>query len=154
MLGNGCGIYSFRGTSVPSHIKSVAIPPFEDISGSAVAGLREQFTNELIDRFIRDNTLEVSDRGKADSMLEGAITLFQDEPLIVEEGEQVRKRRITLTVKVAYHDLSVRKKMWERSFSNWGDYDSSAGVEGREGGIAEALDKLTEDILIQTVSGW
>lgn len=150
----GCGVYSFRGTSVPSHIKSVAIPPFEDISGFGEPGLREKFTNELIDRFVRDNTLEVSDRDKADSMLEGTITAVRDEPLVVAEGEQVRKRRITVAVKVVYQDLKLLKKVWQKDFSNWGDYEAGAGVLERETGISESIDKLTEDILIETVSGW
>lgn len=124
------------------------------MSGFGEPGLRERFTNELIDRFIRDNTLEVSDRGKADSMLEGMITTVRDEPLVVEEGEQVRKRRITITIKVVYHDLKLQKKVWQKDFSNWGDYESGAGVLERETGIGQSIDKLTEDILIQTVSGW
>lgn len=124
------------------------------MSGFGEPGLRERFTNELIDRFIRDNTLEVSDRGKADSMLEGMITTVRDEPLVVEEGEQVRKRRITITIKVAYHDLKLQKKVWQKDFSNWGDYESGAGVLERDTGIDQSINKLTEDILIQTVSGW
>lgn len=124
------------------------------MSGFGEPGLRERFTNELIDRFIRDNTLEVSDRGKADSMLEGMITTVRDEPLVVEEGEQVRKRRITITIKVVYHDLKLQKKVWQKDFSNWGDYESGAGVLERDTGIDQSINKLTEDILIQTVSGW
>lgn len=154
LLSVGCGIYSFRGTSVPSHIKTIALPPFEDVSGFGEPGLRERFTNELIDRFVRDNTVGVSDRGKADSMLEGTITAVRDEPLVVAEGEQVRKRRVTITLNVVYHDLKLQKKLWQKNFSNWGDYESGAGVLERDTGIAESIDKLTEDILIQTVSGW
>ena len=154
LLSVGCGIYSFRGTSVPSHIKTVAIPPFEDVSGFGEPGLRERFTNELIDRFVQDNTVGVSDRGNADSMLEGTITAVRDEPLVVAEGEQVRKRRVTITLNVVYHDLKLQKKLWQKNFSNWGDYESGAGVLERDPGIAESIDKLTEDILIQTVSGW
>ena len=154
LLSNSCGIYSFRGTSVPSNIKTVAIPPFTDVSGFGEPGLRERFTNELIDRFIRDNTLEVSDRDNADSMLEGTITAVRDEPLVVEEGEQVTKRRITITAGVVFHDLKLQKKVWQRNFSNWGDYESEAGVPERDEGIDQSIDKLTEDILIQTVSGW
>ncbi len=154
LLSSGCGVYSFRGTSVPSHIKTVTIPLFEDMSGFGEPGLREQFTNELIDRFIQDNTLEVSGRETADSMLEGTITVVRDEPLVVAEGEQVQKRRITITVKVIYHDFKLQKKVWQKDFSNWGDYDSGSGTLERDTGINQSIDKLTEDILIQTVSGW
>ena len=40
----GCA-YSFTGASVPSHLKTVAIPLVDDQSGFGEPGLREYFTN-------------------------------------------------------------------------------------------------------------
>lgn len=147
-------VYSFRGTSVPSHIKTVAIPIFDDQSGFGEAGLRDKFTNAVIARFINDNTLQISDRNTADSMLEGVITSVRTEPSVVGGGEQVRKWRITVTVKLTYTDQKLHRKMWEKSLSNWGDYDYTGGLSARADGIQQAINKLAEDILIETVSGW
>lgn len=153
----GC-VYSFRGSSVPAHIKTIAIPLFDDQSGFGEADLREKFTRELITRFTSDNTLQVTDKNTADSMLEGTIISVRDEPSVVNPGERVSKRRITIVVKVAYQDLKLRKKIWERELNNWGDYDPNAPPEAgkklRDPGIEEAVRKVAEDIVIQTVSGW
>jgi len=149
----GCA-YSFRGASVPSHIKTVAIPIVEDQSGFGEPGLRERFTNELIARFINDNSLEIADKLAADSMLEGVITMVRDDASVVEAGEQVTKRRITVSITMVYHDLKLRKKMWEKEFTNWGDWEPAAGLQERENGLQQAINKITEDILIDTVSGW
>ena len=148
---SGCA-YSFSGSSVPPHLKTVAIPLFEDQSGFGEPGLRESFTKKLIDLFINDNSLEVADRNTADSILEGSIVAVADAPSVIAPGEQVSKRRINVTVHVVFQDLKLRKKMWEKDFSNWGEYTMS--VELRTVALTQALNKVTEDILIETVSGW
>jgi hypothetical protein len=149
----GCA-YSFTGSSVPSHLKTVAIPVIDDQSGFGEPGLRELFTQELTTQFITDNSLEVADRTTADSILEGVVVTVTDIPSWVEEGEQVRKRRITISAKFVYQDMKLRKKVWEKTFSNWGDYVSGTGLSQRSEGIREALRKLCEDVLLETVSGW
>jgi hypothetical protein len=155
MLTNGTGcLYSFTGASVPAHLKTVAIPLVDDQSNFGEAGIREQFTTELTNLFISDNSLEVADRTHADAILEGAITSIADAPSVVGQGEQVSKRRITMSVKFAFQDMKLRKKAWEKTFSNWGDYDSGGGLSQRQAGLQEAIKKITEDILLETVSGW
>ncbi len=150
----GCA-YSFTGASVPSHLKTVAIPLVDDQSGFGEPGLREYFTNQLTNLFITDNSLEVADRTHADSILEGSITGVSDAPTVIQPGEQVAKRRITVTARFAFQDMKLRKKVWEKSFSNWGDYESGgAGASQRQAGLQEAVRKITEDILLETVSGW
>ena len=147
----GCA-YSFSGSSVPKHLKTVAIPLFEDQSGFGEAGLRETLTRKLTDLFVNDNSLEVAERNTADSILEGSIVTVQDAPSVIAPGEQVSKRRITMTVHVIYQDMKLRKKMWEKDFSRWGEY--STGIETRTTALTQAVNQVTEDILIETVSGW
>jgi hypothetical protein len=149
----GCP-YSFTGASVPKHLKTIAIPLVDDQSGLGEPGLRERFTTELTNLFISDNSLQVADRTTADSILEGVIVTVTDAPSVVTGGEAVAKRRITMTVKVAYQDKVQRKKVWEKTFSQWGDYDSGGGLSQRDAGLREAIKKATEDILLETVSGW
>jgi len=149
----GCP-YSFTGASVAKHLKTIAIPLVDDQSGFGAAGLRELFTTELTNLFITDNSLQVADKTAADSILEGVIASVSDAPSVVAQGEEVTKRRITVTVRCAYQDKVQRKRVWEKTFSQWGDYDSGGGLSQREAGLREAIRKLTEDILLETVSGW
>lgn len=153
MLWTGCP-YSFTGASLPPHLQTIGIPLVDDQSSFGEPGLREQFTTELVNLFIGDNSLEVTDRNRADCTLEGAIASIVDAPSVVGQGEQVSRRRITMTVKFTFHDMKLRKKVWEKTFSQWGDYDSGGGVSLRDAGVKDAMKKLTEDILLETVSGW
>jgi len=149
----GCP-YSFTGSSVPPHLKTIAIPLLDDQSGFGEPDLRERLTNKLINKFVGDNTLEVADKSRSDSMLEGIITSVRDEPLVVTKGESVTKRRVTISVKATYQDMKLKKKMWDKEFSNTGDYEISGGPAQRQVGIDAAIEKIAEDMLIETVSNW
>lgn len=152
MLLQSC--YSFRGGSVPPHLKTVAVPLFDDQSGSAEPGLREKFTNKLLDRFRQDNSLQVADRSHADAAIEGTILSAVDEPYVVSQGEAVTKWRVTITVKTAFQDLKLKKQMWEKQFSNFALYETGGGPGARQAGFDATIDKLSEDILNESVSGW
>jgi len=149
----GC-VYSFSGSSVPKHLKTIAIPLFEDQSGFGEPNLKENFTTSLINLFINDNSLEVAERNTADSILEGSIVSVQDAPSVISPGGggQVSVRRVTITVHVTFQDLKLRKKMWDKNFSNWGEYNTSGDT--RATALTDAVSKVTQDILIETVSGW
>jgi hypothetical protein len=151
---SGC-FYSFTGSSVPPHLKTIAIPMFDDQSGSGTPGLREELTNKLVDRFRQDNSLEVTDdKTHSDSMLEGIVVSVPDQAQVVATGETVVKRRVTVTVKASFQDMKLRKKIFDKQFSEWGDYESSGGPSERQAAIDAAVDKLVEDILLDAVSGW
>jgi hypothetical protein len=149
----GCP-YSFTGASVPPHLKTISIPIVEDQSGYGDPTLRTTFSQQLLSRFVNDNTLQPADRNTADSILEGVITSVKDAPAVVEGGDQVAQRRITVTAHVTFRDLKLRKKMWEKDFTQWGDYPSGGGLTQRNAGVTEAVRKITEDILNETVAGW
>lgn len=148
------GCYSFTGASVPSHLKTVAIPLMEDQTGLGEASLREKMTRTLTDLFIRDNSLEVADKSTADSILDGIIVSARDEIVSVGGGETVNKRRINMSVKVVYQDMKLRKRVYEKTFNNYGDYDPTSGFTQRQLAFDEAIRKISEDILLETVSGW
>jgi len=154
LVASVAGCYSFTGASVPPHLKSIALPLVDDQSGFGEPGLREKFTNDLTVLFITDNSFQVADRSTADAILRGTIASITDAPASVEQNEQVRTRRITMTVRVVFQDMVLKKTVWEKNFSNWGDYESGGGPSQRQVGLTEASRKITEDILLETVSGW
>ncbi len=150
----GCCVYSFTGASVPKHIKTIAIPASQDRSGSGEPGLSEMLTNQLTQKFIDDNTLQVTSKANANSIIECTITSMSDAPAVVTAGEKVSQRRITITVQAVYRDLVQHKTIFDKSFSNYGDYSADGGISARREAIGTAVDRITEDILLDTVSGW
>ena len=150
----GCGSYSFTGASVPAHLKTIAIPVADDKSPAAIPGLRELLTDNLIQKFISDNSLQVTERSTANATLECVITSVTDAPAIVSAGEEITSRRLTINVKVIYKDLVQKKTIFENNFTNYGDYVPGEATNKREDAIAIAVDKISEDILLAVVSGW
>jgi len=150
LLWSGC--YSFTGASVPPHLKTVAIPLVEDVSGFGEAGLREKFTQKLIELFRNDNNLEIGERLTADSIVEGTIVQVTDAPQVIGGNDIVSTRRVTITVRASFTDMKLRKKVWEKDFSNWGEYIQ--GQQTRDVALTAAINKVAEDILLETVSGW
>lgn len=149
-----CCAYSFTGASVPQHLKTIAIPIADDRSGAAEQNLRENLTQKLIQRFIDDNTLQVAERTNANAVLECTVISVLDNPAIVSAGESVTSRRVTIAVKVVYRDLVKRATVFDKTFTKYSDYPSANPVEGRKKAVEETLDLLTDEILLDTVSGW
>ncbi len=147
--------YSFTGSSVPPHLHTIAIPLAKDNSGSGEPTLRDDFTNGLIQKFIDDNSLQVTDKSNADALLECTIVSLHDAPTVVSGGEEITKRRITVSVRVVYRDMVKRKTVFSKTFSNFADYNTDGDITSlRNDAIAVALDKLTDDILLAVVSNW
>lgn len=149
-----CCSYSFTGASVPKHLNTIAIPIADDKSGSAEIGLRESLTQKLIQKFIDDNSLQVTDRVNADAILECTVVSFNDAPAIVSAGENVTSRRITVGVKASYKDLVKKVTVFDKTFTSYQDYPQGGSLSDRNNAIEKVFDQITEDILLETVSGW
>ncbi|HOJ02483.1 MAG TPA: LptE family protein [Bacteroidota bacterium] len=150
----GCA-YSFTGAAVPEHWKSIAIPLFDDESGYGQPSLRETLTNQLIEKVQSDNTLQLADQKSSSVEMRGVITsVLPDQPIAVSQGVQASRLQITLKVRVTLIDNIKRKEVWSRDFTASGDYPGSAGLSGRDAGLRLAMDNLTDDLLLETLSAW
>lgn len=155
LLGITACSYSFSGASVPSHLKTISIPIFSDKSGSGEFDLNQKLTRQLIQKFIDDNTLLVSDQLNSNALLECTVTALSDAPAVVSGGEKVTIRRITISVRVVYKDLVKKQQIFDRNFSNYGDYTVGGDITSvRRQAIDIAIDKIAEDILLGVVSNW
>lgn len=146
-----CGYYSFSG-SLPPHLKTVAIPLFDN--RTAEFGIAEEMTDTIIDEFTRDGSLKITDQGSADVLIEGSIIRIEDRAGGFSQDEQVQDFNVYVTVRVKCTDQVKRTVMWEERLTQFGTYDPAEGAQGRSDAIAEAMDKFSEQILNNTVSGW
>lgn len=152
--------YSFTGSSVPAHLKTISIPIFSDRTGSGEFDLSQKLTNQLTQKFIDDNTLAVGNRGSSNCVLDGVISSIDDSPAVVSgtssgAQETITARRITINVNVSFKDLVKKQTIFERNFSNYSDYIVKGDITAvRKKAIEDAIDKITEDILLGVVSNW
>jgi hypothetical protein len=143
----GCGIYTFSGSTLPSHIKTVAIPLFED--KTVEFGIDQQITDIIIDAITQDNTLKISGNRGADSILKGKIVRIDDRSGQYDKNEVASDFRIYITIDVSFEDVIKRKTLWKETWTEFGTYN-----DNRNDGIEEAIEKLSTNIINRTVSGW
>jgi TolB-like protein len=143
------------GAAVPAHWRTIFIALFEDDSNFGQPGMREDLTNQLISRFQRDNTLQVSDRTSANVELSGRITsVIADQPVAVVSGAEASRMQVTVRVQVTLFDRTQNRQVWKKDFSALGDYAAGGGIVERNTGIQLALENVSNDILLETVSAW
>jgi hypothetical protein len=148
------GCYSFTGSNLPAGIKSIAIPLAADNSGFSQADIRQQLTDQLTQKFTRDGSLQVRDRTVADALLDVTITSITDLPVGVSVGEQLTTKRITINAQALYRDQKKQKTFWDKSFQQTADYPISQGLDGQKVAVKNALDKLSNDLLLGVISNW
>lgn len=154
LIFSGCS-YSFTGSSVPNHLKTIRIPFCIDRSGSGEPTMADDFTNKLIDNFISDNSLQITDKSDADALLDCTINSISDAPAVIVSGEDVSIRKLTINVRVIYKDFVLKKTVFDKSFSDYGDYQNEGDIpSNRSVAMQDAIEKITEEILLAVVSDW
>ncbi|MBN2357559.1 hypothetical protein JXO59_15705 [candidate division KSB1 bacterium] len=150
-LGLSCSYYSFSGSLEP-HLKTIAVSPFDN--RTAEFGVAEDLNDTVISEFNRDNTLKIADRNAADILIEGTLIQVEDRAGAFDESEQVQDMKVYLSVEIKCTDQVKRQPMWQERLTQWGSYDPALGPDARRDGIAEAVEKLSQDILNKTVANW
>lgn len=148
------GCYSFTGASIPAHLKTIGIPLATDNSGFGRSEMRQELTDLLVQKFTREGSLAVRDRATSDALLDVTITRIADDPVAVKAGEELTRKRATISVEAVYRDMKMQKLIWQRNFQQFADYDVSAGLEGLNTALRNAEEKLAEDVLLAVISNW
>ena len=149
------GCYSFTGASIPPHLKTMAIPVFDDRSGAGIAQFRSALTRGVIDKIESQSSLRFTpSMASADALLEGTIVSFADAPSqLSSKTERAMTNRITLVVQVTMTDRVKKKRIFLQSFVGFADYYAGNYVAEQEA-IRFALHQIIDDIFYRIVSGW
>lgn len=152
----GCLNYSFTG-SLPSHIEKVAVPLFEN--NTSFSGVNQDLTNLVIDQFIKDNSLEVTSESQADIVISGTVGSIIQRPAILsssndQQGETVESYQMVVNVLVKCEDIKNNKVLWEKRLSQFGDLEGGGSIDEQNTAIDEAILKITQDILNNTLGYW
>ncbi len=152
---SGCAYYSFTGAVIPEHLQTIAIPLFEDRSQSTLTDLDQELTALLIDRFVHQTRLSlVSNPEEADVVLEGSLERYLNQPTAVSGQEQATLNRVTITVFARYYDRVQKKEYFARSFTSFGEYDPTEGLDGEVAAARQALERIATDIFNAATSDW
>lgn len=137
----GCG-YQMVGkeTHVPPGLTSVAIPTF--LNKTLEPGIEVPFTQGFLREFINDRRVNVVDRQKADSVLEGVIRSLRTHSVSYDRSGIVLEYQTTVVI-----DLKLKKTngevLWqEENISETRWYRTSSRVLTSEANRAAAIQQI------------
>lgn len=153
MVVTGC-YYSTSQGSRAGDIRNIVIPLFDNTT--VEAGIQETLTDEVIEKFLSNGAFRIVDIRQADAAIIGVITEFHEESVAFSAGTVAREVRISIVVDVRFETVDKKEVIWEeRQLRTYGDYAIDTGTDtDREPALETAIDRMAEEILNQSISGW
>lgn len=157
LLAQGCG-YSFSGSSLPSHIRTVAVPTFGNDSLDGL--IADEVTQGAIESFLGDNRLKVVREARADCVLEGRVTGYERRVYSYTPAQEPEQYIVVVTIAVVMKDRVKNQDLWSNeamkaSATYVATPSSSEGVIDSEAEArVEVIEKLMQDILAKTLEQW
>ena len=154
MILRSCGIYSFSGTSIQPDIKTVTIDHFEYKALKVNPTLSNDLTEALKDEFRKMTRLEQVEMD-GDIEIEGSVTGYEVRATAVTADEVASQNRLTVTIKIKFTNRKYPEDDFEKSFSQYADYDSTNSLDAVESSLCEEIiEKLIDDVFNATVANW
>ena len=154
ILLTSCGIYSFTGASIPTEAKTVSVQYFSNKAATIQPTLSQVFTEQLKEMFIEQTNLTLIEN-EGDLAFSGYISKYQIKPMAIKADETAGQNRLTIAVKVTYHNSFDTKSNFEQTFSGYHDYESSQNISAIESTLIEEItNKLAEDIFNKAFVNW
>jgi hypothetical protein len=142
-----------RGTALPKHIKTLAIPPFQN--PSLRFKVEQRFTSALVDetiRRVRGINVVTSAEG-ADAVVNGSIRNFLLRPLVLDDSGRARILEVTVIVALTIRDQTKNKVLFDnQNFVYRGEYEVSGDAQSFFSEEGPAAERLARDFAKSVVS--
>lgn len=153
---SGCITYSFTGASIPSGVNTIYIPFFPDQSNSGLGELGNQLNQVLIDRFVNQSRLQLSNTEEdADAILDGIITSYSNRPFSISGDEQTGQNQVSISVRASFKYASKEEPEWNKTFNGRATYDPAQNpIDGERNAALSALEQVANNMFNDAVSNW
>ena len=150
-----CG-YTTSPALLPSHLKTLAVPVFEN--GTTEYTLEQDITTAVVAAFVRDNHLKVVDERSANCVLRGKVTQYKNAVFGFTNATQAQEYRVTIAVQVTFKDRVKNRELWSDEIVRTANYYvqdvpgqlAKTELDGRK----EAISKIADEVLSRSVEGW
>jgi len=151
MLFTGCGIYSFTGSTLPSNVRTIEVPLFENTA--LVHGAAERITEVLSQKVARERLTPVARNG--DAIIRGTVVSYINRASDFtgsREDLTILSSSVEIIADIVFFDNRNNREIYRGRVVAIGNYDfaSESETDGRE----RAIDDLTEKILMNSIRGW
>ena len=154
-----CGIYSFTGSSIPVGVETFQVDYFENTAGgkpgsTVEPGLDRDFTIALQDLIVNQTSLNLVNEG-GDIVYSGEIVEYSVTPMAATAEIKAAQNRLTMAVMVNYENVSNEDDNLEKRFSFYYDFPGNLQVyDIKDSALEEIFERITQDILNETLAKW
>ena len=145
----GCCGYSTHSL-LPSHLKTVAVPPATN--STTQPGLAEAFTDSLTAAFTADRTLHVINTEAADLVVNTTVSSYNRTASSYTGDQAVSAYELSVSAQVDARDQTRNEEFYKGVASARVTYDPKAQTE--EQAAAEAIGKLASEVVRQVQIAW
>ena len=149
--------YSFTGASIASNVKTFSVYYFPNRAKLVNPNLSQQLTqgqDGLENKLIKQTSLnQIKENG--DLEFSGQITEYDVKPMNIVQGDLAAQNRLTISVKVKFTNNKDHEQDWEKTFTQYEDFDSNRSLSDAEDALVSAIiKKLVDDIFNASVANW
>jgi hypothetical protein len=149
--------YSFTGASIAANVKTFSVYYFPNrakLVNPNLSQLLTQGPDGLENKLIKQTSLsQIKENG--DLEFSGQITEYNVKPMNISQGDIAAQNRLTISIKVKYTNNKDHEQDWEKTFTEYEDFDSNKSLNDVEDSlVAEIIKKLADDIFNASVANW
>ena len=153
LIAVGCFPYGFAGGGLPSHVRTVAIIPFENLTSAPeiqqelALALRTELRNRLGLREAAEN--------RASAIIRGTIQRYEtDIPIgfsAANKNQTSARRQLQISVDIEMVDQVSGKSLWQRKgLLAEGQYEERGEATGRK----QAIERIVNEVIQGAQSQW
>ncbi|MDO8500557.1 MAG: LPS assembly lipoprotein LptE [Gemmatimonadaceae bacterium] len=150
---SACFPYGFAGGGLPSHVRTVAVIPFENLTSAPeiqqelALALRTELRNRLGLREAAEN--------RASAIVRGTIQRYEtDIPIgysATNKDQTSARRQLQISVDIEMVDQVSGKSLWQRKgLMAEGQYEE----RGEAGGRKQAIERIVNEVIQGAQSQW
>ena len=150
---SACLPYGFAGGGLPSHVRTVAVIPFENLTAAPELQreLAEALRSELQNRLGLRNAAEA----RANAVVRGTIQRYETDIPIAYSGnnnsQTSARRQLQISVDIEVFDQVSGKVLWQRKgLTADGQYEERGVLTGRR----QAIERIVNDVIQGAQSQW
>lgn len=152
LVSGGIGCYSFSGSNLPGHIKSVAVPTVKN--STLEPGVEQEVTEGIVDKFLSDGRLKIASERAAQAVVLADIVGYENKVNNYSASQEPIDYIVVLTLSVQMRDQVKNRDLWrDDRLVATGVYEPGSG-ETEEAARARAIVTLANDVVGRTLEQW
>jgi hypothetical protein len=142
---------------MPSYMSRIAIPIFQNRTNQP--NLENEITQQLNQEFMMDGRLEIVNPDKANALLQGTVTQYILEPLLMDVHNTPQQYKMRVILYLALKDTKAGKNLWvEEKFEESTTYfvANTMGVnaENEQDARKRLIQQLSRRVIARVIEGF